>query len=177
MDLDFKTIRALSSPTRIKILSHSLKNEATPTNTADKIGKSKSTVSSHLEKLVEAGLLDRDEKEGRKRVVYQPTRKAEAIVEGRERKVKFSVASSAITGLTGIGLLYPIFQESGSKWRQASSTSSDANIMMESEMTRNTAERGLEATLSDPFLFLSAGFMIISLSALCYGLVLRSLEA
>jgi len=171
MNLDFKTIRALSSQTRIKILSHSLKNEATPTNTADMIGKSKSTVSSHLERLVEAGLLERDQEEGRKRVIYQPTKKAKAIVEGRERKVKFSVASSAITGLTGLGLLYQIFQQSGD-----SSVSQEPGIMMESEMTRNTAEKGLETALMDPFLFLSAGFMVVSLSALFYGLVLRSLE-
>ena len=68
MNLDFKTVKALSSPTRIEILAYALKNEATPTGTAKKVGKSKSTVSSHLDKLVDSGLLEKDEKEGRKRV-------------------------------------------------------------------------------------------------------------
>ena len=69
MDVDFKTVKALSSRTRIKILNFALENEATPTRISREIDRSKSTVSSHLEKLVSSGLLEKDSKEGRKRVV------------------------------------------------------------------------------------------------------------
>jgi DNA-binding transcriptional ArsR family regulator len=67
--------------------------------------KSKSTVSSHLAKLTDAGLLEKNEVEGRKRVTYESTRKARSIVKGREKKVKFSLASSAVSLFAGIGLL------------------------------------------------------------------------
>jgi DNA-binding transcriptional ArsR family regulator len=105
MELDFQTVKALSSPTRVNILREVLENEATPTQLSDELGKSKSTVSSHLNKLTEAELLEKDSVEGRKRVTYRPTRKAQAIVEGRERKVKFSIASSAVTTFAGIASL------------------------------------------------------------------------
>ncbi|MFO7793621.1 MAG: winged helix-turn-helix domain-containing protein [Candidatus Nanohaloarchaea archaeon] len=170
MNLDFKTVKALSSPTRIEILAHALKNEATPTNTADRVGKSKSTISSHMDTLVESGLLERDEEEGRKRVVYSPTRKAEAIVNGREKKVKFSIASSLVTGAAGVGLLYPV---AGEAFSNDSASSRAGTMMMES--TETATETGLELSLTDPFLFLSAGFMVIAVSALGYGLILRKL--
>jgi DNA-binding transcriptional ArsR family regulator len=64
---------------------------------SDKVGKSKSTVSSHLDELRDAGLLEKDEEEGRRRVVYQPTNKTEAIIEGRSRKVRFSITSSIVS--------------------------------------------------------------------------------
>ena len=172
MNLDFKTVRALSSPTRVEILSHSLQNEATPTNTADKIGKSKSTVSSHLEKLVKAGLLEKDQEPGRKRVIYQPTKKAEAIVNGRERKVKFSITSSAITAFTGLAFLYPL------TGGLSTVDDAEANIMMESaDAAPEAAEPGLQTALAEPFLFISAGFILVSLTALSYGLVLRELDS
>ncbi len=167
MNLDFKTVRALSSPTRIKILSHSLQNEATPTNTAKKIGKSKSTVASHLEKLVDAELLEKDKKDGRKRVIYRPTKKAEAIVNNRERKVKFSIASSAITALTGLVFILPILEN----W-----FSGTEDAVEEPELLAEAAEPGLEPAIADPLLFISAGFIVIALTALSYGLILRALK-
>lgn len=175
VNLDFKTVRALSSPTRIEILSHSLKNEATTTNTASKLDKSKSTVSSHLEKLVEAELLKKDVEDGRKRVVYRPTEKAEAIVEGRTKKVRFSVASSAITGFTGLVLVSMVegLNEIIIPGSSEINNSPGPGIMMEDA---ETAEPGVEAVLADPFFFASAGFFAISLAALGYGLVLRKLN-
>jgi DNA-binding transcriptional ArsR family regulator len=172
MDFDFKTIRALSSPTRIEILSHCMDNEATPTNTAEKVGKSKSTVSSHLEKLSDASLVEKEDKEGRKRVVYKPTDKAEAIVKGRTRKVKFSIASSAITGLAGVGLLGYTFR--GIK-EYKSRSSSGPSIMM--DQAENEASRGfVEAASSEPLLGASVVLIVISIVALIYALWNRKLE-
>lgn len=162
MKLDFETIRALSSPTRIRILSEAMNAEATTTSLSKEVGKSKSTVSSHLDKLVESGLLEKDEVEGRKRVVYRPTRKAEAILEGKQREVRFSVASSAITGLAGIGLL--------SHSRRVIETSSGPGLMMES--ARDSAQ---EVVYSEPFLLASIFFMTVAISCLIYGLFLKKL--
>lgn len=105
MDLDYKSVKALSSPTRLEILQMVLDEEATTTKLSEELGKSKSTISSHLKVLTDSGLLEKDEEQGRRRVVYRPKQKAEAIARGRERKVKFSVISSALTSLTGFYML------------------------------------------------------------------------
>lgn len=109
MELDFKTIKALSSPTRIKLLhrimlEHELQKNVTPTTLSDDLDKAKSTISSHLNVLHDAGLVERDEQEGRRRVMYAPTRKAKTIINGSERKVRFAVTSGAISGVAGAGL-------------------------------------------------------------------------
>lgn len=103
--MDFKTVKALSSPTRIRILNCVLEKEQTPTEISNKINKSKSTVASHLEKLSKSGLIIKDQEKGRKRVLYKPTEKAEHIVKGKEKKVTFTLTSSIISMLAGIGLL------------------------------------------------------------------------
>jgi len=105
MDLDYKSVKALSSPTRLEILKMVLDEEATTTKISDELDKSKSTISSHLDVLTDSGLLEKDEEEGRRRVVYRPTSKAEAIANGRERKVKFSVVSSALTAFGGAAFI------------------------------------------------------------------------
>lgn len=144
MEIDFDTVKALSSPTRLEILDYSLKSEATPTKISRELGKSKSTVSNHLEKLTEAGLLEKDSEEGRKRVVYRPTSRTKAIVKGRKRKMSFSLVTSFI-GL-GIGsmmifrALEPLSALSGAEDQMEAA---DADLMMESA---DTAATGVEAT-------------------------------
>lgn len=106
MNIDFDSVSALASPTRLEILSIVLnEDEATTTKISDELDKSKSTVSSHLKVLKKADLLEKDEEEGRRRVIYNPTDKSKAIVEGKERKVKFSITSSALTAAGGAILL------------------------------------------------------------------------
>jgi len=109
MELDFSTIKALSSPTRITILDRLLENEATPTTLSEDLDKSKSTIASHLSILVDAGLVEKDEKEGRRRVVYSPTPKAAAIVKGRERRIRFSVSSAIVSALLLLGTGWTLF--------------------------------------------------------------------
>jgi DNA-binding transcriptional ArsR family regulator len=134
MELDFDTVKALSSPTRIAILRQVLEKESTTTQLSRDLEKSKSTVSSHLSTLTEAGLLKKNKVEGRKRVTYHPTDKAQTIVKGRERKVKFSLASSAASAFAGIGLLgLGVFRSLGMK--------SSANM---GESTSLDAQKGQE---------------------------------
>lgn len=109
MEMDFKTVKALSSQTRIQILNCILERERTPTEISKDVNKSKSTVSSHLEKLLESELIVKNKEDGRKRVIYEPTNKAEHIVKGKEKKVRFSITSSIISTLAGFGLLFSTF--------------------------------------------------------------------
>lgn len=175
MNLDFETIRALSSPTRIRILSHSMKKEATTTNLSREIDKSKSTVSSHLETLVESGLLEKDQEDGRKRVVYRPTKKAEAIVEGKQRKVRFSVASSAVSGLLGLVLFWPVRSSFLGVSDSQKSSDTGADMMMQETIEESSRDAAHDMAYSDPLLLASLIFFSIAVSALLYGIVLRKL--
>ena len=202
MELDFKTVKALSSPTRIEILRSALKGETTTTQISDELGKSKSTVSSHLKTLSNAGLLEKDEKEGRKRVSYVPTGKAKAIVEGRERSVKFSIATGflfAIIGTASVGR-YALSGFVGMSANSADSASGSQNnsealtamdsgsssdqmnsLMMESaekgaQVANNTAETA-NSVFEPELVFLAAGVLFLSTSALtfAYGYLMNRL--
>ncbi len=129
MELDYKAIKALSAPTRIKILHRLLEKERTPTQLSDDLGKSKSTISSHLSTLEEAGLVEKDKREGRRRVTYAPTRKAKAIVEGRERTVRFSVASSVLSLAMGATVIGSAFRSAAPGYTTNAAPGDDAGTM------------------------------------------------
>lgn len=182
MELDFKAVKALSSPTRVKILRQVLEKDATPTQLSNDLDRSKSTISSHLTKLHKAGLIEKDEKDGRKRVVYSPTRKAEAIVSGKERKVKFSIASSALSALVGLTVTGAGLTDSfGTSYLSsgAAETSSDVGTMgtMEQE-AMNTAARESSSFISlspEILLYIGTGLLGLSVLGFVYGLTLRKL--
>jgi|APHM01.1.fsa_nt_gi Predicted transcriptional regulator len=198
MELDFKSIRALSSPTRVKILKKVMEKESTTTKLSDELGKSKSTISSHLTELTEAGLLEKDKKEGRRRVVYSPTGKAEAIVKGKERKVKFSVASSVFSAAAGTFLIWKDLTAKVAN-KVPGSSSGAAKYLSESggengsmgtfnamdagdaarETANNTAQKAAETAqgggIEDLFLFFGLCLLGFSASALIYGLTIKRL--
>jgi len=180
MELDFNTVKALSSRTRIQILNETISNESTPTDLSNAVGRSKSTVSSHLKKLTEAGLLEKDEVEGRRRVVYKPTDKTKAIINGRNRKVKFSILSSVSTAWIGLGIGLSSFKSMFSG-KSAATTGSDSG-----QMGAMTMDQGAEATTSasqtdltilgaEPHLFVGVGLLSISLAGLIYGFLMTRL--
>ncbi|MCJ7479222.1 MAG: winged helix-turn-helix domain-containing protein [Candidatus Nanohaloarchaeota archaeon QJJ-7] len=169
MELDYSSVKALSSPTRIRILSEVIDKERNPTDLSEELGKSKSTVSSHLSTLEEAGLVEKNEKEGRRRVMYSASRKAEAIVKGKERKVKFSVVSSAISGLAGIALL------SGLPWNAGSQYTSDGmgTMAMEAE---DAARESSSLLMQDPIVFgIGVLALAVAVFAMVYALTLHRL--
>lgn len=177
MELDFKTVKALSSPTRIKILRHVLEKEYTPTDLSNDLGKSKSTISSHLDTLVSSGLVEKDSEEGRKRVVYHPTRKAKAIVQEKEKKVKFSIVSSTVTGLVGLGFLGSTFIEAPKQKMRDYTADQGPGMMAQSmESAPKAAEKASGGNPEQIFFFLGLGFLTISISAIIYGLLINWLE-
>ncbi|MEM3400004.1 MAG: VWA domain-containing protein [Candidatus Micrarchaeia archaeon] len=72
---DIELHKALSSETRFDLLKELKEGEKTPTYLSQKFGKSKSTIVEHLEKLEEAGLVEKVEEEGKKFVFYRLTKK------------------------------------------------------------------------------------------------------
>lgn len=184
MELDFKSIRALSSPTRLKILRKVLEGESTTTKLSDELEKSKSTISSHLRHLTEAGLMEKEKKEGRRRVVYRPTKKSEAILKGKERKVKFSIGSSALSAIGGTFLIWKDLNKKSltEKTPQTSSTgdAGSFNAMDAGNLSNNTAEAAAQSSgggFEQAFLFLGVGLLAFSFSTLVFGLALNYLSA
>lgn len=179
MRIDFNTVRALSSPTRIKILDQVMEGESTPTTLSNDLDKSKSTVSSHLDKLVEAGLVEKDSEDGRKRVVYQPTDKAEAIVSGREKKVKFSITSSALS-LIGAAA---VFGHEMLSLNSASYSTQDSVTSLSAETAGDAAGMATEAAAGsqnvlDPSLikFTGIGLLALSVGLFLYGFLMSRLS-
>lgn len=174
MELDYPAIKALSSPTRIKILHRLLEKEATPTRLSEQLGKSKSTIVSHLTVLEDANLVDKDKEEGRRRVTYAPTRKARAIVEGRERTVKFSVVSSVLSAAIGAGIIgswfFPAntYQSTGGKEATAMMAESlDGGAGGATDATVTTSDPGiLSILLSQDALVAGAALLLF---AICFG--------
>lgn len=181
MELDFGTVKALSSPTRIKILNQVLEKESTPTSLSDNLGKSKSTVSSHLETLLDAGLVEKDAVEGRRRVVYQPTRKAQHIVEGHEKRVKFSLTSSIVSCLAGLSLVgsqFILFGRSASNKATELQAQSDLSAM--TTEGADAAAQGAQTAAGgvDPatvVLGFGVGFLTLSAATFIYGIAMRKL--
>ncbi|MBU3904927.1 MAG: winged helix-turn-helix domain-containing protein [Nanoarchaeota archaeon] len=79
MDIDRKTIKVLSSDTRIEILKSLKERRKMPSELARELSLRPSTIVSHLEKLQKAGLIDRKET-GRKWIYYELTRNGENII-------------------------------------------------------------------------------------------------
>ena len=177
MELDFKSVKALSSPTRVKILKHVMESEATPTRLSNKLDKSKSTISSHLEKLKDAQLVERNEKEGRKRVVYTPTRKADTIVKGKERRVKFTLASSVISVFTGLGLIGASLHDFMSLSSEKASEAPNA-MMATQEVTEDAARESTNLIDFSPeiLLFVGLGLLSISFIGILYGITIKKLS-
>lgn len=181
MELNISTFRALSSPTRIEILKSTLQGENTTTEISDSLDKSKSTVSGHLQKLTEAGLLKKEEVEGRKRVTYEPTGKARAIVEGRKRKVRFSVATGFVMAIAGTGA-FGRYAVQGATFQSSEKLGSSGGGEM-GAMTAESADTAREATQSaaeaagPEIAFLAAGIFFLSTAALtfAYGYLMRKL--
>ena len=201
MDLDYDSVKALASPTRLKILNMVLDEEATTTKLSDELDKSKSTVSSHLKVLVDAGLLEKDEEEGRRRVIYTPTKKTEAIVNGRERKVKFSVVSSALTAAGGLFFLSRGLQstlgykgdelsqearnqaaEQGSAGTMGTMDAEAGPMAQSAETANQTAQNATEGMQilqkvqeTEPEVFIGAALILFAVSALAYAYIHRKL--
>ncbi|MBI4399438.1 winged helix-turn-helix transcriptional regulator [Candidatus Micrarchaeota archaeon] len=77
---EIEVSRALSSDTRVGIMAELLQGARIPTDLSSKLGKSKSTIVEHLEKLMEAQLVERIEEPGKKFVFYRLTTKGKSLL-------------------------------------------------------------------------------------------------
>ncbi|MFH1284979.1 MAG: winged helix-turn-helix domain-containing protein [Candidatus Micrarchaeota archaeon] len=80
LENEVELYKTLSSDTRLGILKELNEGERTPTDLSTRLGKSKATISEHLDRLVDVQLVEKEEKEGRKWVFYKLTFKGKEAV-------------------------------------------------------------------------------------------------
>lgn len=174
VELDFSSIRALSSRTRIRILRELMRERMTPSGLSERLDASTSDVVLHLETLANAELVEEQPGEGFN-TVYAPTQKAASIVDNSTTQVTFSIGSSAIAGLAGLAAI-------GQGTDILGSFSTDTQMQAAMESTAGSTggmQAGAETAGSavDPFL-LVPGILLLVLCAgfLYYGIMLRGLK-
>jgi len=82
MEIDRKTLKALAADTRLDILKSLSKRRKMPSELSKELDLAASTVTEHLDRLEEAGLIRREET-GHKWIYYQLTEKGESLVKPR----------------------------------------------------------------------------------------------
>lgn len=79
----------LASETRKGILERLSEKNHRPSDLSRELGKDKSTIVEHLEKLRQAGLVERLEREGHKWIFYRLSKNGEAFFPDRKKRVIF----------------------------------------------------------------------------------------
>lgn len=98
--IDRKALFALASETRIEILKKLDERRTTLTELSESLDMSKTAVKEHLDRLVEAGLVERVD-EGRKWIYYELTGKGRRILHPESRTKIILLLSSAIASIAG----------------------------------------------------------------------------
>ena len=97
---------AFASEMRIELLKRLDSRRKTVTELSKELSLTKSTVHKHLEKLTNAGLVEKKENE-RKRVYYELTKKSKAILHPHEQtKIVILLSSSVLSFIGGIIEVY-----------------------------------------------------------------------
>jgi len=94
-------LKVLSSDTRLSILNELKERPTTPSFLSKSLNRHVTTVSEHLEKLQQAGLVERQKKPGAKFVFYRLTDKGKRIV-GPTLNIK-TILSGAVISIIIIG--------------------------------------------------------------------------
>lgn len=154
---DEKLLKALVSDTRRDIIKTLSDGERTPSDLSRMLDKSKSTIVEHLEKLINAGLVEKHEREGRKWVFYTLTRKGESYVSSKSKQL-IIILSSVFLSLLG-GTLSLMKYLSQPSYRMAN---------IEAEVLEKTVSGGTAADVMTPstppwFLYLSIGLFVLAL--------------
>ena len=95
--IDRKVLFALASNTRIKMLKKLRKRRMTLTELSKELNISKTAVKEHLDKLVEAGLVERTD-EGRKWIYYGLTEKGKNVLNPKNKKLILLLSIASFAG-------------------------------------------------------------------------------
>ncbi len=99
---DEEILKTLVSDTRREIVKTLSEADRTPSDLSRMLNKSKSTIVEHLEKLINAGLVEKIEKPGYKFVFYSLTRKGESYVSKKSQRLVIILATVFLSLLGGV---------------------------------------------------------------------------
>jgi DNA-binding transcriptional ArsR family regulator len=108
--LDKKSFMALASESRIELLKKLDERRMTLSELARELQMSKPAVLKHLEKLIEAGLVKKNEDE-RKWIYYSLTLKGKNILHPERVKIVLLLSTSFISLMASIGMLWKYLHE------------------------------------------------------------------
>jgi DNA-binding transcriptional ArsR family regulator len=101
-----EVFKVIASDTKRKIIKELSKGSRTPSDLSKILNKNKSTIVEHLDKLKNAGLVEKIEKPGKKWVFYMLTEQGESIVSSRTNKIVIILAT---TFLSLVGSIFSLF--------------------------------------------------------------------
>lgn len=101
--LNRKTFKALAGETRVKILKSLKERKKYLAELSEELEMSDTSVKEHLETLMEADLIEREESE-RKWKYYRLTRKGKDLISKKETKAYILLGTSILTALIGLGV-------------------------------------------------------------------------
>ena len=148
MEIDRKTLKALAADTRLDILKSLGNRRKTPSELSKELNLATSTVTEHLDKLEEAGLIEREET-GHKWIYYNLTAKGSSLVKPKI-PMNFVIVLSVCIIVFFAGLIYyvnystftgttqPAFVPSSEKGGTLRETTTAGNITNTTNVTNST---------------------------------------
>ena len=149
MEIDRKTLKALSADTRLDILKSLCKRRKMPSELSKEMSLAASTVTEHLNRLEDAGLVRRQET-GHKWIYYELTIKGESLIKPRV-PIQFVLVLSVVVMVIVAGFTYIAFNgnystqtaskgfgETGGLTQSVSTPARDINATNETNTTNST---------------------------------------
>ena len=151
MGREEETLKTLSSETRRRIIKELSTGYRTPSDLSKILKKSKSTIAEHLEKLMVAGLVEKEQRPGRKWVFYSLTNEGKHLVSSKTNKIIIILSVTLLSILAGGFSLFNYFRQP---------------ILLAEPLAEKSVGEGREiliGTRSPIFLYVSIGLFAISI--------------
>jgi len=185
--IDRETLKAIAVDTRINILKILSKKSYTLSDISDMLGLGASTVKEHLDTLLEAKLVKKEETD-RKWKYYSLTFKGRRFIEPKEVKVLFAFITTLIAAIGTALVFAKRFILNGSQKLMVASPETamikamdaveEDALLMEAESVPAAAQElvseGVHISLSDPSIIMFIALLVlIALSAFLLGNLLK----
>jgi DNA-binding transcriptional ArsR family regulator len=167
--MDKKTFEALTSDTRIGILKMLDMRQMTTTELASALEMAKSSVHEHLQKMVEAGLVEKQETE-RKWTYYYLTRKGRSILHPHETaKILILIGLSIVALATGVfGLISRMTRSAAKSLAMESAKAARGEALPGAPVEEPAPAPLVSAPMSDASSLIMAVILILAAFAMAY---------
>ncbi|MEM2918438.1 MAG: winged helix-turn-helix domain-containing protein [Candidatus Altiarchaeota archaeon] len=170
--LDRKTFKALASETRILILRKIEEHQQTLTDLANELEMSPSTVKEHLDKLLEANLIQIVDK-GMKWKYYKLTRKGKKILNPYETKVWIVLSTAFFAMIVALHKLFLNFREFISHTGEIQKGEIETLRYFNKEALMSSTETIKGEALKFPYLELAWLAILILIICICVGYLIK----